>query len=285
MLNILSSRTTESNRQFREVPRQPGENNVGWIRRVAGVMGGGDESRWTDLVLLGGVSSCAFRLRVAQSHIRHDLTPSHWSHVLLLAGPADGEAKETPTLEISLEPERGFGFPPVDNAVQDGRLGVYRMRSRYPNIALIRIPVPRADIVNMLRKREHLPEGRKERKEMVADFRRQRASIDAVDLLLTWLGFAWGVGGAGNPLLQGHGIPSAALIEVALAACKYDMTPGLENRSSCPEAIWQAARWWHEYYEHQEKVAPIGAWIVGQILVNGVKPRQSRNGKDQGGPR
>ena len=95
MLNILSSRTTESNRQFREVPRQPGENNVGWIRRVAGVMGGGDESRWTDLVLLGGVSSCAFRLRVAQSHIRHDLTPSHWSHVLLLAGPADGEAKET----------------------------------------------------------------------------------------------------------------------------------------------------------------------------------------------
>ena len=28
-----------------------------------------------------------------------------------------------------------------------------------------------------------------------------------------------------------------------------ELTPGLASRSSCPEAIWQAAKWWQEFYE------------------------------------
>jgi len=276
MLNILSSRSTHPNEGFREVLRDPGEDNLEWIGRVASEANDGPDGAQTDLVLLGGVSICAFRLRAAQSHLRHDLTPSHWSHVVLLAGSAEDKLDVMPVLEISLEPERGFGFPPVDNAVQDGRLSVYRSRRQYPNIALLRLSVERSMVTGMLRK-EGAPPPHSE-KDALADFRRQRASLDAVDLLVAWLAFAWGVGAVGNPLLQGHGIPSAAMIEVVLAACRYDVTPGLENRSSCPEAIWQAGKWWQAYYAQQEKTPPAGAWTVEHVLPEGRRPRRARDG-------
>src|SRR4030095_13112604 len=36
------------------------------------------------LLLVGGTDLIHFRLRVAQSHLRQDLTPSSWSHVCIL---------------------------------------------------------------------------------------------------------------------------------------------------------------------------------------------------------
>ena len=39
-----------------------------------------------DVVLLGGSSLADFRVRVAQSHVRDDLTPSYWSLVGVLDG-------------------------------------------------------------------------------------------------------------------------------------------------------------------------------------------------------
>jgi len=46
--------------------------------------------------------------------------------------------------------------------------------------------------------------------------------------------------------MAAHGMPSAAMLETAYATNGFDLTPGLESRSSCPEAIWQSASWWHE---------------------------------------
>ena len=37
----------------------------------------------------------------------------------------------------------------------------------------------------------------------------------------------------------------------AIAAAGYDLTPGLESRSCCPEAIWQAVRWWQDYQQQR----------------------------------
>ena len=91
--------------------------------------------------------------------------------------------------------------------------------------------------------------------------------LDAQDLLLRWLAFIWGVGRTGNPLLDGQGIPSAAMLEVIFGAVGFDLTPGLESRSSCPEAIWQAAKWWHEYYERNNQKAPRDVYCHDDILL------------------
>lgn len=261
MLNIMTSNRVEPNGAFAETPRQRGEDNIEWLQRTLPA-----DAQRTFIVLLGGVAVDAFRVRVAQAHVRHDLTPSHWSHVALLDRSA-ALAPDTVLYEISLQPAAGFGFPPPSNAVQRGQLRTYRSQKLYPNIAVLGVPADPAEVLAAL-----------------AKFERQRAIIDGPDLLLRWLGFVWGVGSASNPLLEGYGVPSAAMVEVIIGAAGFDLTPALENRSSCPEAIWQAARWWHGAAEGgQNNPAPeqgaslTGAWSTEHYLM----PDLSRKAKRQ----
>jgi hypothetical protein len=102
-------------------------------------------------------------------------------------------------------------------------------------------------------------------------YREQRSVLDATQLVLEWLGFLWGVGRVGNPLLEGHGIPSSAMIEIVLAAAGYDITPGLESRASCPEAVWQAAKWWHRYYQDQNREPVEAAFLVEHKIGDELK--------------
>jgi hypothetical protein len=267
MMRITSSTATQSAAAFPAAPRQDGEGNLDWVARQlaaddAGLTApvqpddGSEGDAPTLVVLLGGRTPIAFRVRVAQSHSRHDLTPSHWSHAALL-GP--GDVADADLYEISLEPPAGFGFPTRDNGLQVGRLAAYDDPERYPNIAVVRAPVavrewlePTADVELSILER----------------FRLQRSVLDATELVLEWLAFVWGVGAAGNPLLAGQGLPSAAMVEMVLSAARFDVTPGLESRASCPEAIWQAARWWHEYYADLDQDALRGCWNVDHRLAD-----------------
>ena len=63
-------------------PKGSPRGNVAWLRRARRDHGIGDVG---DVVLLGGKSVVDFRIRVAQSHARHDLTPSYWSTVGVLS--------------------------------------------------------------------------------------------------------------------------------------------------------------------------------------------------------
>lgn len=238
MINILSSDARAPSDVFSEDPRRPGENNIEWLSRNMK-----DDNQAT-LVMVGGRSQSSFRLRIAQAHVRHDLLPSYWSHTMLIANP-DGEFGKTTVYEISLEPSQGFGYPTPFNGVQEGRLSQYGRIRQYPNIALLRIPVPLEKILTPL-----------------ARFKKQRAVMDAVDLIVHWLAYVWGVSRSANPLLDGLGIPSAAMLEIVIGASEFDLTPGLESRSSCPEAIWQAAKWWHHYYQDQDKPAISGSFYT-----------------------
>ena len=242
MIGILRSDATHASTVFSEEARLRGEDNLRWLSRnfVTG--------DYSQIVLLGGADPAAFRLRVAQSHLRHDMLPSHWSHALLVGIVAEQVAR-TPVYEIALDPPGGFGFPPSVNAVQQGQLGRYRSRRAYPNIALLGIPVALGEVAEALER-----------------FRRQRPIVDGLELLLAWLAFVWGVGRAGNPLYDGLGIPSAAMLEVIFGAAGFDLTPGLESRASCPEAMWQADNWWHEYYERENRAGLVGAYHIGQRL-------------------
>ncbi|HEX7241031.1 MAG TPA: hypothetical protein VF263_12235 [Longimicrobiaceae bacterium] len=253
MLNIRPSAAEQTSEVFEESPRQGREGNLAWIERN---LSGDDEC--VTLLLVGGVDPCHFRLRVSQSHLRRDMTPSHWSHAALL-GVSAGGIGATPVHEIALDPPGGFGYPAPVNGVQTGRLDHYRERRLFPNLALVRVPVALAEV-----------EGALER------FRSQRVVLDGPELILVWLAYLWGVGRSGNPLLEGNGIPSAAMLEVVMGAAGIDLTPGLESRASCPEAIWQAARWWHSYYDASQRSPLGGRWTAEHFLVGEYDPSRRR---------
>lgn len=277
MMKILSSMATEAAGTFRREQRREGERNVDWVRRqiqgpdsslTRAVSGSGGETGSenagsrdapTLILLLGGRTATSFRVRVAQSHVRHDLTPSQWSHAALVGGLAEDDLGATVLYEISMEPPDGFGFPTPDNGLQVGRLSAYDDAGHFPNIALLRVPVPMSEWL----------EGPLEGEISILErFKKQRSVLDATELLLDWLAFVWGVGGAANPLLGGQGVPSAAMIEGILSAAQFDVTPGLESRASCPEAIWQAAKWWHTYYSEQDQDPIEGWWHIEHRLAD-----------------
>jgi hypothetical protein len=257
---MLKSNAEVPSGEFQEQARQGQENNIAWLERLLKEeIGGKDKGVYAHILLLGGKNPVDFRLRVAQSQLRHDLVPSHWSHALLL-GTLESDLARTTIYEISLQPERGFGFPPPTNGVQEGQLGQYRSSRHYPNIALLSITVPAEVQVD--------PDKNFQRQVMDAlgKFKSQRVVLDALDLMLKWLAYAWGTGHSDNPLLDGVGIPAAAMLEMVFGAVGFDLTPGLESRASCPEAIWQAAKWWYQYYERKGQETCQGAYHIGHRL-------------------
>jgi hypothetical protein len=117
-----------------------------------------------------------------------------------------------------------------DNAIAEIPIRKFDDPERWPNIATLQFA---STITSAL----------------VDSVRRDRGIVDLPSLLLKWLAFAWGADTTGNPLLAGHGIPSAAFAESVHSLARVDLTPGLSAASSCPEAIWQSAKWWREFYE------------------------------------
>src|SRR3954447_3634585 len=195
MLKILSSPAADESRSFVLARRENGEDNVQWLARHLGgpqdtlrrqliTAGDGEthQSEPTLLILLGSRGHIPFRLRVAQSHLRHDLTPSYWSHVTLLGQIADDLA-ETPLYEISFEPPTGFAMPTPTNGLQIGRVDTYADAERHPNIAILRVPVAAHEW------QTPTTEGQIS---VLERYQKQRSVLDATGLLLDWLGFLWG---------------------------------------------------------------------------------------------
>lgn len=190
-----------------------------------------DESVDGTLVLIGGADQLHFQMRVAQSHLRHDMTPSYWSHVAVAMRCDTGPELH----EVALDPPGGFVDMPALNGIHTVPLDRYDDRKRFPNLAVLRFPIGESPGETVC--------------DAILRVQRERGLLDLTALILPWLGYAWGAGLPTNPLLSGNGIPSAAFAEAVFAALGVELTPGLATKASCPEAIWQAARWWHHYYE------------------------------------
>ena len=150
--------------------------------------------------------------------------------------------------------------------LQQGDFQTYTAVESYPNIALVGIPTG-----DKLTWRQMVP--------TFKAFQKQRTSLDAIELIIRWLAFGWGAGRAGNPLLEGFGIPSSAMLETVFSALGHDLTPGLESRSSCPEALWQAIKWWHGYYGEEGRLQPRCLYRVDHRLVPSPRPRQAQGPK------
>jgi hypothetical protein len=196
-----------------------------------------EHARPGSVILIGGANVLHFRLRVAQSHLRHDLLPSFWS----LAGLV---VSKTAFLSVPVGSPLNPDTVPERNAIDECAMADFDDPVRFPNVAVISF-ADRADPI-------------------VANARRlqfQRGAIDLPTLLVPWLAFVWGAGTSGNPLFQNIGMPASAMIETAFGMSGIELTPGIAAAGSCPEAIWQSAIWWHEYYE---KTATATASITGE---------------------
>lgn len=215
MLAIRHSQATRSNEALQQVRARQRESNRAWLRRVGASSG---------IILLGGNSLTHFRIRVAQSHVRNDLLPSFWSLVGILE---DGQTFASVPFEWSADPSE----VPRINGVQTCRLADYDDPLRFPNIAVLQF----TDTVRPIY-------------ENIKRVKSQRSVIDLPSLMLPWLGYIWSVGQAGNPLLAGYGLPSAAFVDTVYGIAGIELTPGLSSASSCPETIWAAAKWWHQFY-------------------------------------
>lgn len=233
-----SAARTADDVHFRAAARDDGEDNLGWLSRQLRELRRRGRSD-TFVVLIGGTGIYDFRLMVAQSHLRHDMTPSYWSHAAVLVEPDNRSLGRSLILECSLEPMEGFGLPSRFNGLQGALLSRYADPLSYPNIALLRVPVP----VDRWRV------GVDDIGPILSQFARQRSVVDVPSLITEWLGFVWGAATEGNPLLRGHGIPSAVVIESILGAAGYDLCPGVDSAAVCPEAFWQTAKWWTQYLD------------------------------------
>lgn len=242
MLRQARSTSKTANPLFTPLERPLAESNTQWGERAVAQMDTGGSSDWSYVVLLGGSDTMAFRLRIAQSHLRSDMLPSFWSEAILVELKANSVAGAR-AIHVPLVQPEGPDFSTRNNGVVVRPLRAFDDTRRYPNIALIALPVPQARIL-----------------EAVQRFRKSRSTLDALEHVLRWLAFAWGAARTPNQLHDNFGLPSACMLETVCAAANLDLTPGLEARASCPEAIWVAARYWQDFFEHARGHAPIGRY-------------------------
>lgn len=223
MLSIRQSNAVSSNVALDEIDAQPDESNSAWLNRVGAKDG---------VILLGGASVAHFRIRVAQSHARADSKPSAWSVVGMLM------ADQT-FLSVPLDLRGEASEVPLWNGVQTCKMADYDNPAQFPNIAVVRFTSDHKKILDLAT----VVCGDLEKRPA------QRGIIDLPALMLPWLSYIWIVGKAPNPLTEGIGLPSAAFVETIYGMAGIELTPGLASSTSCPEAIWQAAKYWHEFYE------------------------------------
>lgn len=251
MIPIRHSPAPSPNAQLKRLTAKTGETNRQWLARVQAFKAPGD------ILLLGGNSLEHFRIRCAQAHLRSDLLPSFWSFAGLLLD-------EDTFVSVPLSPPADLSQVPAQNGVQICQLADYDDPARFPNVGVLRFPTSESPL--QLR-----AENEADERNTIELVRRQRTILDLPGLILPWLGYVWGVGMHGNPLLEAKGLPSAAFIETVYGLAGIELTPGLSSASSCPEAIWQAAKWWHQFYQQQNapaqqtaKTTPSGVYFTRQ---------------------
>ncbi|MGY2440431.1 hypothetical protein [Pseudomonas sp. SDO52101_S400] len=230
MAHAHNSSAEKPNPKFKELKRNKQENNEEWVQRAIQKLGLSLE-KWSFIALFGADDIMAFRLRVAQSHLRNDLLPSYWSDAALIKVDEKDPALLT-AIHVPLFQPENAEFATKRNGVIEQSLRHFTNAERWQNVCVIALPVAQATVL-----------------ELVEHFKTSRSPVDSLDYLLRWLAFAWGAGRTSNPIHEGIGLPSATMLEVVYNNAQFDLTPGLESRASCPEYLWIMAKYWYTYYE------------------------------------
>lgn len=236
MIPILNSDTQSPSNLLIEAKRGSGQSNVKWLQEHICKKKG-----YLNLILIGGMTLADYRLRIAQSHLRDDMSPSSWSNIIMIT-KIEKDFEKTGLIEIPLELDRVFDVSIDNNGVNEqNTIKAFSNSKKYPNIAVISF---KCDVEKI--------EG------AINIYKKNRGNNDSYELILKWLGFIIGVGKSSNPLFEGYGIPSAVFAETIVNSIGFELTPGLPNTTSSPEAIWQSARWWNDFHKTREEVGISG---------------------------
>ncbi|PCR95701.1 hypothetical protein C1X59_18960 [Pseudomonas sp. FW215-R2] len=246
------------NPEIVEQERRRSESNDGWLERAFKDLGQPDLKKTTLLVLAGGKDQLATRVRIAQSALRNDRLPSYWSDCFLLKIKDDGLSGAKVFHVPLIQPARPFATE--RNGVVEEDLAFLSNKDEWPNLALLAFPVDQRDVVSKLKR-----------------FMIDRNSLDALEHILKWLAYAWGVSRTPNPVHEDMGFPSACMLEVAFSAAQLDLTPGLASKVSCPEAIWSTACYWQKYYEQSRGAVPLGRYVIGHTYdIDDGRPKRGK---------
>lgn len=258
MVQARRSPEKKSNSKLVQIKRKAGEDNLAWLERVtttAPTLAPREDV--SHILLFGGNDLQSFRFRLAQAHVRQDLSPSAWSQVVLVGSFNTKTIGNTPILSVGAIGGSWYadqkGFAPASNGIQGGKLKSFDSANVYPNIAVLAIPVAWATL-----------------EKYVVQLKDLRLSVDFSALLLRWLQYAWGVGQVANPLQEGYGFPDACMVDVACSMADLDISPGIESKICCPETIWQTARYWNTYVAsgvRQGDAGITGCFIADHNLV------------------
>lgn len=178
----------------------------------------------TGVVLIGGTAIEHFRLRAAQGRLRADLLPSYWSMAAILIGGRY-------LFSIPVDASDGRASLPETNGIQLFDAQRFDDTTQYPNIAVIDFPCDATALRNAI-----------ERLQL------QRTRQSFPDALWRWQGFAWGINGASDPIVEGVGFACAQFVTAAYAETGVELQPGLAMGGACPESLWITALWWHSMY-------------------------------------
>src|SRR5919106_2244945 len=139
-----SGATTKSERVVDWSKRYAKKDNLEFFRDALAELGKKEVGNGglMSIGLLGQRDIPGVMLRRAQAVLRWDLRPSLWSHAFLVADrlSPDGEIDELRLREVSIYSRTGEFPEPADNAVSDGRLGLYRRPELDANVALLAVP-------------------------------------------------------------------------------------------------------------------------------------------------
>ncbi|MBO4148686.1 hypothetical protein LCD46_11160 [Enterobacter ludwigii] len=235
---------SEKNPKLVEQKRADNENNLEWLLRAFNALKGKEPLAQSYILLLGGTDTLSWRIRAGQSQLRFDMLPSYWSTSALLCANAENVDKSK-VLHIPLfQPQGGF-FATERNGVVESPVSIFKDSEHWKNIALIAFPKAQEDVLNSL-----------------PHFQRGRNYIDALEHILRWLAFAWGVARTPTPINDGIGLPTACMLESLYSGAGMDLTPGLETRASTPEAIWATASRWYKHFENNKLKMPKGRFCT-----------------------
>ncbi|MBV4458947.1 hypothetical protein KVG96_13380 [Pseudomonas sp. COR58] len=241
---VKFTEVARSNPQISTFKRKAKEDNVGWLERAVGELADKKNPGQSYVLLAGANDTMAWRLRTGQSHLRFDLLPSYWSTSAFLKLSPKGVAHST-LLHVPLFQPEGGVFATERNGVVESPVQLLADEGRWKNIAVIAWPRSQEDVLS---KRELFEKG--------------RAYVDALEHVVRWLAFSWGVARTPNPIHDGIGLPTACMLETLYAATGLDLTPGLESRASSPEAIWATAMYWYEYFTKNNVAPPKGRYTA-----------------------
>lgn len=230
MIKQTLSAQTYDQSDVQLLARDKRESNLDWLQRAHASFQLEDAAQWSFIVLAGGKDVAAFRIRVAQSHLRGDMLPSFWSDCALF-NVEGNDFKSSAFFNLPLFQPAELSYAPTRNGLVRLPFSKLPTQKHYPNLALLAIPVAQDKVMQAL-----------------AEYQKARVSYDAVENILPWLAFVWGAGNSVNPLMQQIGFPSAVMLSQLFGAQGFDLSPGVTANLSTPETFWSGVKHWQDFY-------------------------------------